>query len=423
MTEKVSSESEVDIPNDTNGQAPDVDDVFPLVSDLGQLLLNWSWEGTLGLETKIERVAGAYNHEVVSLVNAETAVVQMGPREAFLKALPGIPPLAALPSLKQLLINIEGGKLRPDTARQALKQVAETKAVYSPLLRILGVMMISFGFAIDIVGTWEACIVAFLTGIFSGIFLLQAEKGVRWSLGSPFLASFFVSAAVVIAYQLGWVSEVPGVLMLSALFVFIPGDSITMQAIELLDGRWSAGVSRLFYSIMLLLLLAIGAVVAAAILGVPTDLLAPGNAPGDFPWWAPYPGHIIFTIGVAWAFQMRRSDIPLAILVTLIVTAVSQAGALLWGGFAGTFLAAAVMVVVSRYIARNPNRSPAYVFMITPFFTLTPGSHGLRAFESIFGGQPIVGLQDMETLFANLIVIALGMIAGMLLTDRWRSGW
>lgn len=206
MSENVSSEGEVGTPNNVNEQEPDVDEVFSLVSDLGQLLLNWSWEGTLGLEDKIERVAGAYNQEIVSLVTAESAVVQMGSREAFLKALPGIPPLAALPGLKQLLIKIEGGKLRPDAARQVLKQVAETESVYSPLLRIIGVMMLSFGFAIDIVGTWEACVVAFLTGIISGIFLLQADKGLHWALGVPFLASFFITVAVTIAYQQGLVS-------------------------------------------------------------------------------------------------------------------------------------------------------------------------------------------------------------------------
>jgi uncharacterized membrane protein YjjB (DUF3815 family) len=265
--------------------------------------------------------------------------------------------------------------------------------------------------------------VAFFTGIISGIFFLQAERGLNWTLGAPLLASFFVSLAVIIAYNQGLVSEVPGLLMVSALFVFIPGDSITMQAVELIDGHWSAGVARLFYSIVLLLLLAVGAVFAAALTGTSTDLLAPGSATGDFPWWAPYPGHIIFTIGVALAFQMRWSDVPLAIIVTLIVTAVGQAGAYLFGGNAGTFLAAIAMVVIARYIARNPNRSPAYVFIITPFFTLTPGSHGLRGFESLIGGQPIIGVEDFLTLFGTLLTIALGMIVGGLVTRKWGGGW
>jgi uncharacterized membrane protein YjjP (DUF1212 family) len=404
-------------------EQPSIDEVFPLVTDLGQLLLDWSWEGTVGLEDKIDRTAQAYDQDVTTLIGAESAIIQMGDRDSFLKALPGIPPLAALPRLKSWLLDVEGGKLAPAAARDYLKDVAATGPVYSPLLRIFGVMALSFGFSIDIVGTWEAGIVAFLTGIISGFFLLQAERSLNWALFAPLIASFFVSLAVIVAYDLDWVSEVPGLLMISALFVFIPGDSITMQAVELIEGRWTAGVARLFYSIVLLLLLAIGAVLAAAVTGTSTDLLAPGNAAGDFPWWAPYPGHIIFTVGVALAFQMRWSDVPLAIAVTLIVTAISQAGAILFGDTAGTFLAAIGMTVIAGYIAQNPKRAPAYVWMITPFFTLTPGSHGLRAFESIIGGQPITGVEDLGTLFGTLLTIALGMIVGVALTKDWRGGW
>lgn len=421
--------SDTDKPGTGTGSSPaphekvSIGEVFPLVTDLGQLLLDWSWEGTVGLEDKIDRTARAYDQDVTTLIGAETAIIQMGDRDSFLKALPGIPPLAALPRLKSWLLDVEGGKLAPGAAREQLRDVAATGPVYSPLLRIFGVMALSFGFSIDIVGTWEACIVAFLTGIISGFFLLQADRSLNWALFAPLIASFFVSLAVIVAYDLDWVSEVPGLLLISALFVFIPGDSITMQAVELIDGRWTAGVARLFYSITLLLLLVIGAVLAAAVTGTSTDLLAPGNAAGYFPWWAPYPGHLIFTIGVALAFQMRWSDVPLAIAVTLVVTAIGQAGGIVFGDTAGTFLAAIGMTVIAGYVARKPKRAPAYVWMITPFFTLTPGSHGLRAFESIIGDQPITGVEDLGTLFGTLLTIALGMIVGVALTKDWRGGW
>jgi uncharacterized membrane protein YjjP (DUF1212 family) len=421
--------SDTDEPGTGTGSSPaphekvSIGEVFPLVTDLGQLLLDWSWEGTVGLEDKIDRTARAYDQDVTTLIGAETAIIQMGDRDSFLKALPGIPPLAALPRLKSWLLDVEGGKLAPGAAREQLRDVAATGPVYSPLLRIFGVMALSFGFSIDIVGTWEACIVAFLTGIISGFFLLQADRSLNWALFAPLFASFFVSLAVIVAYDLDWVSEVPGLLLISALFVFIPGDSITMQAVELIDGRWTAGVARLFYSITLLLLLVIGAVLAAAVTGTSTDLLAPGNAAGYFPWWAPYPGHLIFTIGVALAFQMRWSDVPLAIAVTLVVTAIGQAGGIMFGDTAGTFLAAIGMTVIAGYVARKPKRAPAYVWMITPFFTLTPGSHGLRAFESIIGDQPITGVEDLGTLFGTLLTIALGMIVGVALTKDWRGGW
>jgi uncharacterized membrane protein YjjB (DUF3815 family) len=255
------------------------------------------------------------------------------------------------------------------------------------------------------------------------VVFLQAERSIQWALFAPLLAAFLVSLPVMVAYNLDWVDEAPGVLLISALFVFIPGDSITMQAVEVMDGRWSAGVARWFYSIMVLLLLAVGGLFAAGVTGVSTAELAPGNAAGDFAWWAPYPGYVLFTIGVGLAFQMRWKDIPLATVVTLVVTAIAQAGTIVFANTAGTFLAAVGMTVMGRYLARSPDRAPAYVWIITPFFTLTPGSHGLRGFESLIGGQPITGLQDFGTLWATLITIAIGMIVGVAVTKEWRSGW
>jgi hypothetical protein len=82
--------------------------VFPLVADLGQVLLDWSWEGTVGIDDKINRTARAYDQDVTTLIGPETAIIQMGERDSFLKALPGIPPLAALNRLKTWLLDVEG---------------------------------------------------------------------------------------------------------------------------------------------------------------------------------------------------------------------------------------------------------------------------------------------------------------------------
>jgi hypothetical protein len=96
--------------NNRASQKPVIDDVFPLVTDLGQLVLDRSWEGTVGLEDKIDRTAKAYDQDVTTLVGAETAIIQMGDRDSFLKAFPGIPPLAALGRLKTWLLDVEGGR-------------------------------------------------------------------------------------------------------------------------------------------------------------------------------------------------------------------------------------------------------------------------------------------------------------------------
>ncbi len=399
----------------------DLAEVFALVRDLTRVLLNWSWEGIVGLEDKVKRVARAYGHDAQIIMSADSAIVRVGDREALHTGFPGIPPLAALPPLKTLMLDIEAGSLTPTEARSRLGDISNIKEVYPGLLRVLGVSMMSFGFAIDIIGTWEACVVGVLTGILAGLLFLWSERGLGNALAVPLVASFAVSVCVMLASRFGLVAAPPGLLIIPAMFVFIPGDSISMQAVELIDGRWTAGTARFFYSIVMLILLAAGVTLAAAATGTPYSAVAPGPEGGDlFPWWAPYPGHIVFTIGTALAFQMRWRDVYLAIVVTLVITAVAQLGSMAFGGQVGTFIASVAMVVLGVWISRPPDRAPAYVFIITPLFTLTPGSHGLRTFESWFTGQQVVVLSEVSHLAGTLLAIAIGIVVGMAMTRKWR---
>lgn len=400
----------------------DTDEVFGLLKDLTQTLLNWSWEGVLGLERHVTRTAKAYGYEAQVVMSAEAAVVHMGAHTALLTGFPGIPPLAALPKLKSLMSDIASGTVDPTSARQRLADVAATKDVYSAGLRILGVSLISFGFSIDIIGTWEACIVGLLTGLVAGWFFLWAERSQRNALAVPLVASFAVAACVILASKLGMTTASAGLLMIPAMFVFIPGDSITMQALEIADGRWTAGTARLAYSVVMLILLASGVVLAAAVTGTDYTAVSPGAEGGNiFPWWAPYPGHIVFTIGTALAFQMRWSDVPLATAVTLAITAIVQLGTMAFGAIVGTFVASVAMVILAVWVSRSPDRSPAYVFVLTPLFCLTPGSHGLRAFESWFAGQQPIVTGELSSLLGNLVAIAIGIAMGMVITSHRRS--
>jgi uncharacterized membrane protein YjjB (DUF3815 family) len=41
---------------------------------------------------------------------------------------------------------------------------------------------------------------------------------------------------------------------------------------------------------------------------------------------------------------------------------------------------------------------------------LTPGSHGLRGFESWLGGHPIQGFQSLSDMVASFTALAVGML-------------
>lgn len=68
------------------------------------------------------------------------------------------------------------------------------------------------------------------------------------------------------------------------------------------------------------------------------------------------------------------------------------------------------MTAVSLVLARSRTRPPAYVLHLGAFYVLTPGSHGLRGFESLIGGHPIQGFKGVGDMVALFTAPATGML-------------
>ena len=52
-------------------------------------------------------------------------------------------------------------------------------------------------------------------------------------------------------------------------------------------------------------------------------------------------------------------------------------------------------------------------------FMLSPGSRGLRQFETWLTGESITGVNDLKTTGATLLAIAMGMLVGTVIGRRW----
>jgi uncharacterized membrane protein YjjP (DUF1212 family) len=401
----------------------DVKEVLELLSELSQQLLEWSWEGVAGYEEIVERVAGVYGYDDATVsMEAQLANIKIGDHVTFVKTgIPGFPIMAHTQNMKDLLADIFEGKLSVEEARKALKGIHEKKAPYSPLQMWFGIITIGVGFSMDIVATWEGLIWAGITGMVTGLVFLAQDRSARFAKIAPLVAGLVSGLIVMIAWKLGWTSAAPGLLLIAATFVFIPGDSISTQAYELIDGKWSAGVDRLFYSIIMLVLLVVGVYIAAAFTDTSLKEIFPetGSVP-VFPWWAIYIGRVFLLIGILYAFQMSWKQFIPALIPLWIITGVAQISTITFGEIAGAFIATIVGTVIAMYMARKPRSIPSFVILIPVIFALSPGSHGLRQLEVWISGETITGINNLTTLAATIFAIAMGLVIGRIIAWRWR---
>jgi len=406
------------------GPKADANEVRALLRELSEQLLGWSWEGVVGYEEMVERVGRSYGYQDTTVVmEAQLAMIKLEADEhmTFVKGgIPGFPPMAYTQDIKNLLADIYAGKLSVSEARKALEAIHEKEPPYPPFLNWLGVVIVSIGFAVDVVGTWEGMLWAGITGMATGLAFVAADRVAGFGKIAQLVATMASGIIVMLAYKYGWTAAAPGLLLVSSTFVFIPGDSISTQAYELSMGNWSAGVDRLFYSIIMLVLQVTGAFLAIALTGSAMVELFPTGPHDAFAWWAAYPGRFVFMIGILLAFNMSLKHFVPAIVTLWIVTAVAQISTMAYGEVAGTFIAMLVGVILALWQARKPRSIPSFVLLIPIVFALSPGSHGLRQLETWVSGKTITGVHDLTTLVSVLLAIAMGMVVGRVIAHRWR---
>jgi uncharacterized membrane protein YjjB (DUF3815 family) len=259
-------------------------------------------------------------------------------------------------------------------------------------------------------------------GLLVGLIAVAGQTRPRLALVAPFVASVAVATLALIAYDRGWIDGGPIQLMVPCLFFFIPGDAISAAMLELADGRITAGAARLVYSVAVLLVLAFGALVGTVLADVPAASLFDVEVENTLGVWAVWGGWIIFALGTMLVFSMRPADFPWALAMILLTAAAAAAATRVAGEVVGTFAGAVVMTTAALLVARRPARPPAYVLYLGAFYVLTPGSHGLRGFESLLGGHPIQGFRGVGDMVALFTALAVGMLVAAAAVPRPSRG-
>ena len=75
-------------------QKADTEEVLDLLRDFAALLLEWSWEGTIGFEDELEKVGATYGFgDTTAIVSSQSAIIQMEGRQGnrLYRGIAGVP--------------------------------------------------------------------------------------------------------------------------------------------------------------------------------------------------------------------------------------------------------------------------------------------------------------------------------------------
>ncbi|KQR16756.1 threonine/serine exporter ThrE family protein [Cellulomonas sp. Leaf334] len=307
----------------------------------------------------------------------------------------------------------EAGRVGPVEGAQRIETAVAAPPLYGGPTRVLGYVGVSAGLAMILGGGLVDVLVAAVLG--AAIACLQVAT-VR--LPAAYQALVVLSCAFVVSGAVFLLSRTGidvGLLapLVAPLVTFLPGALLTTAAIDLATRQMIAGSARLAAGVMQLVLLALGIVGAAALVGVPASEVG-SAAYQPLGWAAPWIGVLVYGTGVVFHNCARRPALPWILLVLVVAYAGQVVGGLFFGGVFSAFIGALLMTPVAMFAATRPTGPPALVGFLPGFWLLVPGALGLVGVTSILG-DGAQALNTVVTAGTTMVAISLGVLAGIAL--------
>jgi uncharacterized membrane protein YjjP (DUF1212 family) len=314
------------------------------------------------------------------------------------------------------LVNaVERGEIGADDGRAALARIRASEPPYEPWLVVSGYALTTIGITLVLRGGWREVVVAAVLGVVVGSFRLSTRRASSSSQPFwPLIAAAGVSTVVFTTAR--FVDDLivfPP--LVAPLVTFLPGALLTTAFLELATGQIVAGSARVASGAMQLLLLALGIVAGAQLVGVPGGDIRPaveGLSAAVLPWI----GVAVFGVGVVWFHGARRSTLPW-IMVSLYAAFAGQVvGGLFFGSSLSAFFGAAAMTPVALLAARQPTGPTPLVTFLPGFWILVPGALGLEGVIRIVGADGgTAGAAAITTTVISMVGISLGILLGLTL--------
>lgn len=321
--------------------------------------------------------------------------------------------------LNDTIESAQSGALPAAAVPSRVAAIRRLPRPYSTAQRVIAYMFLSGGISMLLGASWAGVLVSAVLGVIVGALLLAGARAARqYQALITVGASFLVGVSVFLLIR----TEIePGVLpaLIAPLIILLPGALLTTGVVELSTGQMMAGAGRLAAGSMQLILLAVGIVAAAGVVGVPARDLTPAQEPlGAL---GPWLGVAAFGVGIVVYQCARPASLGWILLVLYVAYGAQVLADVFLGGVLSAFVGALAMTPVAVLVARQRSGPPAIVSFLPAFWLLVPGALGLVGVASVLGGDS-GGVSSLVTTVSTMVAIALGVLAGTAITGRLRSG-
>jgi uncharacterized membrane protein YjjP (DUF1212 family) len=405
------------------------DDVLALVSVAGEAMIDAGFDVDR-VQADLQQIAAAHGVPEVEVLAMPTVLVVSTPtgrgmRTAAVAAGQVQLRLHQIEALDEVVTQARHG-LDPREATRRIRAIQVEPAPFSRPVQLLGSVLATMGLAVLLGSTWSGVLIAGVLGIVTGVLVLTAQLiPSRYQALVTVVASAGVSLPVFLLARAGLTTDVVPCLI-APLVTLLPGALLTTAVIELATGQMISGAGRLAAGGTQLLLLGLGIVGSALLVGIPAlELTTAAPALGTV---GPWLGVAVFGVGITVNRCIRPRSLGWILIVLYVAYGAQVLGGLVVGGVLSAFVGAAVVTPVADLVARQRTGPPAIVSFTPAFWLLVPGALGLLGVATLLSGDA-AGQDTVLTTVVTMASIALGVLVGRALSallqlrrDRPRPG-
>ncbi len=356
------------------------------------------------VEECLMRLARAFRREI-SVFGLPTAAIVTAhdarPAGMFIaRAEPGAIDLSRLDALHNLVAQVERGEIDAAQAERRVAEILHGARRYPRTLDLASVALVAFGGALMLGTNGADALWAGALGLVVAAVLWISATRSALSRVVPVLCTVFVTFASCLLARAGVVTH-PLVISLSALFVLLPGLTLTLAMTELATGHIVSGAARSMLALTVFLQLGFGVLLGLRLGRLEQVMLSPiETAPLGIASF----GALLLAVGFAILIVVRVRDALLTLLVSAVAFFTCRVFSTLLGVEIGVLLASTAVGLCSHTFARYRDR-PSSTLTLPGVLMLVPGSLGLIAVSAAALHDPArafdVGFQML------MIVIAL----------------